>query len=879
MIAGRNFEPWIDGGYRRIAGYERFDGQPKPSDATFDKLTFDTALSVQDDDFASVTSLLHFDGVNLATTTTDVVTATTWTFSGNAALSTTQMKNGTTSFYAPTGLSEVTSTDLPGLGVGDFTVEFYFYGAANAAALHLFDFRDTDASTTAATVYTQSGTMRWYTSSADQITSTIDIRDSAWHHIAFCRASGTLRLYIDGVLDGSVADAVDYQIGTAGWVWGNYAVSALEFSALGYFDDCRITLAARYTAAFTPPGSMPDDGLAAAGGAVGDVLSGGTSGATGEIIAIATDLLSVQVTKVTGTFADGENIDNDTTGDAAITTLDGVAESESADDIDTVATLLLAAEDLYRADIQQVPGVNDIRGIWQIKDRVYAIRDNAGETAGVIHKASATGWDDTLMDMAVYVRFTGGLVEPEIGDVLDGASSSATGTIHKIIVHTGDWGTSDAAGYFALTAVTGTYTDTENLQVSAVTQAVASGGSTVFALPVGGRYTFVSENFFAGADTYRVYAAGGVGPGFEIDENDVVTPILMDLTLGDSPDENKPFLVTSWDGRLWFAFTGGSIQHSITGDPLTFNGFLGAAEFGLGEEVTSISSVSGDVMIARTRRQTHAFYKGDTYTKKVLSDRAGGILYSDEELNSSLAADDSGITNVMRVQEFGDFANATLSDLIQPYLIARKELIAGSMVVRNSNQYRILYTNGEGVIGRVRPDGRMEFGLISYPDTVHCSYSCEDENGTPNNWFGGAAGYVFQAEIGKNFDGVDIEATCRLPFNHQGQPHQRKRYRLAELELEGERAVELYMAADLSYSGTETGAHYWEDRVVGGGGMYDVDNWDQIFWDAQQFSTARFEILGTGQNLSLMFYSNSNTTDPFILQGVQLHYDIRRVQR
>ena len=34
-LAMVNFEPWYQGGYRRVPGYERFDGSPKPSDATF----------------------------------------------------------------------------------------------------------------------------------------------------------------------------------------------------------------------------------------------------------------------------------------------------------------------------------------------------------------------------------------------------------------------------------------------------------------------------------------------------------------------------------------------------------------------------------------------------------------------------------------------------------------------------------------------------------------------------------------------------------------------------------------------------------------------------------------------------------------------------
>lgn len=614
---------------------------------------------------------------------------------------------------------------------------------------------------------------------------------------------------------------------------------------------------------------------------VGNTLEGATSGATGVIVAFDTDRMAVYVTKVSGTFQDAEDLDDTTLAESAVATIDGAPADEYAPTIAEEETIGLAAEDEYRDDIQQVPGINDIRGIWQIKDRVYAFRDNVGATACICHKATASGWSSAAMEMAHYVYFTGGSAAPAVGDTLDGASSGATGTIHKIILHTGSWGGADAAGYFVLTSVTGTYSDTENLQVSAATKAVASGASAQFAFPAGGRYSFVSENYYAGSSTYRVYGANGVGPAFEIDENDVVSPILWDLSAEDLPEENKPYLVETFNGRLWLAFPGGSVQHSVVGEPLTWNGFLGAAEYGLGEEVTALTAMSGNVLVARTRRQTHGFYPGasSSYSKKILSDRAGGILYSAEELDTAYAADDSGITSLARVQEFGDFGSATISDLVQPILNAYKEQIVGSMVVRSSNQYRLLYANGEGIIARIKPGGVAEFGRLDYAQNINCSYSCEDENGTPTNWFGGDSGYVYQAERGKNFDGEAIESFGRLPFAHQGSPAYRKRYRLADLELEAERAVTLLMSAELSYAGPETGSYTWDDSVLGGGGFYDLDNWDEIYFDAQAISTARFELTGTGKNISLLFYHSSATTSPFILQGCLMHFDVRRVGR
>lgn len=76
------------------------------------------------------------------------------------------------------------------------------------------------------------------------------------------------------------------------------------------------------------------------------------------------------------------------------------------------------------------------------------------------------------------VAFDAGSVAISEGDVVTGATSGATGTvIQDATVDTGSWGGSDAAGEFALVNWTGTFSDDENLQVSAVTRAVANGAS------------------------------------------------------------------------------------------------------------------------------------------------------------------------------------------------------------------------------------------------------------------------------------------------------------------------------------------------------------------------------------------------------------------
>jgi hypothetical protein len=65
------------------------------------------------------------------------------------------------------------------------------------------------------------------------------------------------------------------------------------------------------------------------------------------------------------------------------------------------------------------------------------------------------------------------------GATVTGATSGATGkALQAGVVSSGAYGTSDAAGYLVLTAVSGTFVDNESLQVSAVTKCVANGIAT-----------------------------------------------------------------------------------------------------------------------------------------------------------------------------------------------------------------------------------------------------------------------------------------------------------------------------------------------------------------------------------------------------------------
>jgi hypothetical protein len=622
-----------------------------------------------------------------------------------------------------------------------------------------------------------------------------------------------------------------------------------------------------------------------------------------------TDTLAV--TKVSGPgFQNGEGLNT------GAYTINSAPTLRYAPTIDLEAEYLFNAETEYRDDIGEVPGSGPVRGAWQRLADVYAIRDNVGATAGILHKASATGWTTTGVTMAEYIRFTSGLAAGATvveGDTLTGGISGATATIHRIVLN-GSSGAGPAwdgngEGYFVLTNVSGTFQNGEDLESPALTDiATADGVNTAFAFSTGGIYRFHNHNFFGGADTYRAYGCNGVDPAFEIDENGVCSPILMPNNpgTGTPPPNNTPYLIEEHRNHLFLGFEGGSLQHSTPGEPLVFSGFLGAGEFGLGDELTAINSIVGNVLIASTTRETRGLFGTDVsdWELRIVAEQSGSVLYGSQKIDTVYSLDDLGITSVARSDQFGDFINATVSQRIQPIVNTQRPFINDSSIVRESNQFRLYFNDNSALVMYVPAGSQSEsrqgavtavaaqFGFLSYDIPVKQIYNTDDDTGAERTYFVTdnitLQGYVFEDQIGRNFDGEAIASYVRTAYNHLGSVAQRKKFRRADIEINAQNPLDLRFQSDLTYSSV-TASTSIEDLdnvvnipaidIVGGGGFWDIDNWNQFLWDGQNISTARAELRGTGENIGFLIFNESATAEPFVLQGLTIHYDMRRLQR
>ena len=228
-----------------------------------------TGTTVGDLHFPKVKLLLPFDGTNGATSTTDSSnTGNTITFNGNAQISTTQSKFGSSSAYFD-GTGDY--IDLGGSSLssvcdsGDFALELWFYQDSRSSWVSLITNYGTNNGGWAAYINNNSpnqvywwhynGSQYVYLNYSQGTRTTITL--DTWHHLAITRSGNTWRLFLNGVQEDTITDSNDITASdgavSSGLRLGTIN-AALNYPLHGYIDDVRITNGdARYTSNFTPP--------------------------------------------------------------------------------------------------------------------------------------------------------------------------------------------------------------------------------------------------------------------------------------------------------------------------------------------------------------------------------------------------------------------------------------------------------------------------------------------------------------------------------------------------------------------------------------------------------------------------------------------------
>lgn len=237
---------------------------------------------------AKVSLLLHMDGAEGSTAFTDSSSFPKGVAAaGNAKISTAQSKWGGSLMLGGSGDYLAAPADLGFVfGTGDFTVELWINTTTTAEKVLVDQYCGGESWQFAV----KSGKLSWY-SSGYVLGGNTAVNNGAWHHVAATRSAGTLRFFVDGVLDGTATLSANYPHQVVLGIGAQVSSRNPAYDFPGYIDELRITKGvARYTASFAPPtaaflggafgGSTAQRKLGAAQAPAPLILSGGSAGDT-----------------------------------------------------------------------------------------------------------------------------------------------------------------------------------------------------------------------------------------------------------------------------------------------------------------------------------------------------------------------------------------------------------------------------------------------------------------------------------------------------------------------------------------------------------------------------------------------------------------------
>ncbi len=600
---------------------------------------------------------------------------------------------------------------------------------------------------------------------------------------------------------------------------------------------------------------------------VGNTINGATSGATALVIAVESGYLVV--TKVTGAFGVSEVI---RVGSTPIGTNTATTPPITSSQDNHFYALAAAA---YRVDIAAVPGSGPIRGIATLGSRVFAWRDNVGATAMAIWKDSAAGWVE--VPRYYEIQFNAGTSIYVDGGTL--TQGSVTATIKRVVLESGSWGSS-ATGRFIVTQPTG---GSGNFANGA---AAGSGACTLHTVPAtsalaqitylpGGRVETDTWNFSGSQDTRRLYGCDGINREFEFD-GDVWVPLKTGMTV-------RAKFVCAHKNYLFFAFKG-SLQHSVVGSPYQWSAVFGAGELGMGDEITGMCSIGGSedaaAMVTTCRDSLGVLYgTGPSMWNLVtLSREAGANAYTLQDAGIPIGQDPQGFRFFRPAQSFGNFLWDLLSREIDP--IARERTPTASTFSPKLSRYRCFFDDGAAISGTpVNGNRAVLWTELQYGKDIRIAYAGEVD-GVTRVFYGDADGFVYEADVGRSFDGDPIQAIVKMVSLHNGSPMQFKQFRAADVEITSESGFTLYTSAEFDDGdpNVET-SHVQSFELIGQGGQWDITGYDQSRWDAAAETRQRIEMVGRGYAVAPIFYSNSDEEMPHTIKALALIFSDRNLKR
>jgi hypothetical protein len=479
--------------------------------------------------------------------------------------------------------------------------------------------------------------------------------------------------------------------------------------------------------------------------------------------------------------------------------------------------LIAAAPALIRASIIAVPGSGPVRAVFEWDGDMYAIRDNAGGTAGVVNAigpaisiqsyAPFAGWSSIFptYEMAFTEGGKDTLVKPTMGVAYSDISNNLT-PIWRINKTSGEWESGTAAGYIYLNSAMPSWTAGEYLGTQAAPSTRifrVTATPSLVALPASGTYHHITHNFYGADDLKRAYFVSGGAPAFEVGDYPGGAGI-QTAPIHTGMPVDTPTRISEYRNHLFLSFPGGSVQFSAPGQPLTWNAIVGAGEIGIGDDAVDFINIPNALGILG-EESIHVLYGHNIsdFQLDPLTRDAGALPHTAQHIGRAIYMDNRGVRSLDATQAWGNFTTGAVSIMISPFLEAKRRASiepVASWVSRTGTQYWVIFEDGTGFViylGKKYPEAMLfDLGI-----TVTCATSTEDD-GVERIFVGADNGFVYELNKGTSFDGAAIPHYIQLPYNAFSNPESDKQVHhiSAELETPGE---EVSLNVTLSYNDGE----------------------------------------------------------------------------
>lgn len=236
--------------------------RPAPERINTDKIRVTLLSKTVDVFFDNVSLLLHMNGANGSTTFIDSSKYQhTVTANGNAQISTAQSKFGGASvtFDGAGDYLSLPSNAVFSFGTDDFCIESWVYPTTTSGIRMICDCRSGDVLGGWSVAILAGNTLDFIYRSASpsRLTTTTTVPQNRWSHIAITRVAGTIRLFINGVVEATAAFSGDVNAGGSPAIGGGRSTAGSGITGYyltGNINDLRITKGvSRYTGSFIPP--------------------------------------------------------------------------------------------------------------------------------------------------------------------------------------------------------------------------------------------------------------------------------------------------------------------------------------------------------------------------------------------------------------------------------------------------------------------------------------------------------------------------------------------------------------------------------------------------------------------------------------------------